>query len=145
MERGFRLEKIDLFGAFDNPSIPQILVEVLHFLTDIVDSGRTCLNMLESQRKRGDSVEGIRRRLVGLRLSERGFPRHGYPVVSDGADVGEVTSGVVSPSLGIGVAMGYVPTELAAADTELGVRIRDKVIPAVVQRPPFYKEGSVRK
>jgi aminomethyltransferase len=90
-------------------------------------------------------AEGIQRRLVGLRLSERGFPRHGYPVVSGGSDVGEVTSGVVSPSLGIGVAMGYVPTELAAADSEVGIRIRDKVIPAVVQRLPFYKEGSVRR
>ena len=88
---------------------------------------------------------GVTRRLVGLTLTERGFPRHGYPVVSGGKDVGEVTSGVVSPSLGFGVAMGYVPAELAQAGTEVGVRIRDKVIPAVVQRPPFYTEGSVRR
>ena len=89
--------------------------------------------------------EGVTRRLVGMKLTERGFPRHGYPVVSQGQDVGEVTSGVVSPSLGVGVAMGYVPTELAKAGTEVGVRIRDKVIPAVVQRPPFYAHGSVRR
>ena len=89
--------------------------------------------------------EGVTRRLVGLRLTERGFPRHGYPVVSHDQDVGEVTSGVVSPSLGYGVAMGYVPTALAKAGTDVGVRIRNKVIPAVVQRPPFYKEGSVRR
>jgi aminomethyltransferase len=89
--------------------------------------------------------EGVTRRLVGLKLMDRGFPRHGYPVVFDGADVGEVTSGVVSPSLGFGVAMGYVPTELAKAGSEVGVRIRNRVIPAVVQRPPFYGEGSVRR
>jgi aminomethyltransferase len=89
--------------------------------------------------------EGIERRLVGLKLQERGFPRHGYPIAAQGKDVGEVTSGVVSPSLGIGVAMGYVPTELAKAGTELGVRIRKDVVPAVVQRPPFYTEGSVRR
>ena len=88
---------------------------------------------------------GVTRRLVGMKLTERGFPRHGYPVVSRGQDVGEVTSGVVSPSLGFGVAMGYVPTDLAKAGTEVGVRIRNKVIPAVVQRPPFYAEGSVRR
>jgi aminomethyltransferase len=88
---------------------------------------------------------GVTRRLVGLTLSERGFPRHGYPLVSGGQDVGEVTSGVVSPSLGFGIAMGYVPVELAKAGTEVGVRIRDKVIPAVVMRPPFYTEGSVRR
>jgi len=89
--------------------------------------------------------EGVTRRLVGLKLTERGFPRHGYPIVSQDKDVGEVTSGVVSPSLGFGVAMGYVPTELAKAGTEVGVRIRNKVIAAVVQRPPFYTEGSVRR
>jgi aminomethyltransferase len=88
---------------------------------------------------------GLSRRLVGMTLSERGFPRHGYPLVEDGNDVGVVTSGVVSPSLGIGVAMGYVPTHLTKPGTEVGVRIRDKVVPAVVQRPPFYKEGSIRR
>jgi aminomethyltransferase len=88
---------------------------------------------------------GVGRRLVGMKLTERGFPRHGYPVVSEGEDVGEVTSGVVSPSLGVGVAMGYVPTELAKPGTEVGIRIRDKIVPAVVQRPPFYTEGSVRR
>ncbi len=89
--------------------------------------------------------EGVTRRLVGMKLTERGFPRHGYPVVADGEDVGEVTSGVVGPSLGYGVAMGYVPTELSKKGTEVGVRIRDKVIPAVVQRPPFYTEGSIKR
>lgn len=89
--------------------------------------------------------EGVTRRLVGMKLTERGFPRHGYPVVHNGEDVGVVTSGVVGPSLGIGVAMGYVPTELAKPGTEVGVRIRDKVIGAVVQRPPFYTEGTVKK
>jgi aminomethyltransferase len=90
-------------------------------------------------------AKGIERRLVGLVLKERGFPRHGYPIVSNDTDVGEVTSGIVSPSLGIGVAMGYVPPDLAAAGTEVGVRIRKGVIPAVVQRPPFYTQGSVRR
>jgi len=90
-------------------------------------------------------AEGVTRRLVGLKLQDRGFPRHGYPIAFEGEDVGEVTSGVVSPSLGFGVAMGYVPTALAKAGSEVGIRIRDKVIPAVVQRPPFYGEGSVRK
>jgi aminomethyltransferase len=89
--------------------------------------------------------KGVDRRLVGMKLTERGFPRHGYPVVSGGEDVGEVTSGVVSPSLGVGVAMGYVPSELAKPGTEVGIRIRDKVVPALVQRPPFYTEGSVRR
>jgi aminomethyltransferase len=88
---------------------------------------------------------GVTRRLVGLKLTDRGFPRHGYPVVANGKDVGEVTSGVVSPSLGVGVAMGYVPPDLASPGTEVGIRIRDKVIPAVVHKPPFYTGGSIRR
>ncbi len=93
---------------------------------------------------------GVSRRLVGLRLTERGFPRPGYaivgdPSVGDDGAVGTMTSGTVSPTLGFGVAMGYVPVELAAAGTELGVAIRDRIIPAVVERPPFYTEGSIKR
>ena len=89
--------------------------------------------------------EGVPSKLVGIRLTERGFPRPGYAIVKDGNDVGSVTSGTVSPSLGYGIALGYVPAELAGPETELGIRIRDKVIPAVVARLPFYTEGSVRR
>ena len=88
--------------------------------------------------------DGVPRHLVGIRLTERGFPRPGYPIVHEENDVGTVTSGTVGPTLGYGIAMGYVPGELSAPDTPLGVRVRDKVIPGVVQRPPFYTEGSVR-
>ena len=89
--------------------------------------------------------DGLPVRLVGIRLTERGFPRPGYPIVFEGTDVGVVSSGTVSPSLGYGIAMGYVPPDMAAPDTALGVRVRDKVIPGVVQRPPFYTEGTVRR
>ena len=88
--------------------------------------------------------EGIRRKLVGFVLKERGFPRHGYPVRVDGEDVGEVTSGVVSPSLGEGVGMAYVPAEAAKPGTEVGIVIRGRAVPAEVVRPPFYREGSIR-
>ena len=89
--------------------------------------------------------QGVSPRLVGIRLSERGFPRPGYAIVHEGSDVGSVTSGTVSPSLGYGIALGYVPSELAGLDTEVGVRIRDRVIPAVVARLPFYAAGSIRR
>jgi aminomethyltransferase len=89
---------------------------------------------------------GIPRRLVGIRLDDRGFPRGGYSVTdSEGTDVGVVTSGTVSPSLGEGIAMGWVPTGLAAPGTAVGIRIRDKVLMGRVVRPPFYTEGSIRR
>lgn len=88
---------------------------------------------------------GPTRRLVGLRLTERGFPRPGYAILSEGAEVGVVTSGTLSPSLGEGIAMGYVPTDLAAPGTELEIEVRGRGTPAVVQRPPFYTDGSIKR
>lgn len=88
---------------------------------------------------------GVERRLVGIRLLDRGFPRPGYAVVSDGRAVGVLTSGTVSPSLGQGVAMGYVPTELSKPDTPVQIDVRGRTLNAVVQRPPFYTDGSIRR
>ena len=58
------------------------------------------------------------RRLVSLKFDDpKAFPRAGYAVVDDnGNEIGKITSGTISPVLGVGVAMGYVPRESAAAD-----------------------------
>jgi len=92
---------------------------------------------------------GVARKLVGLRLTERGFPRPGYPIVRAGSDgterTGEVTSGTVSPSLGVGIALGYVEVGDASPGTELAVEIRGEPVAATVERPPFYRDGSIRR
>lgn len=88
---------------------------------------------------------GVERRLVGLRLTGKGFPRPGYDIVSDGEVVGTVTSGTVSPTLGYGVALGYVPVALSKPDTTLAIDARGRLVEAIVQRPPFYTEGSIRR
>lgn len=88
---------------------------------------------------------GVRERLVGFICQERGFPRHGYTVQIDGEAVGEVTSGIVSPMLQQGIGMAYVPAESAKPGTRIDIMVRDKAIPAEIVRPPFYKDGSVRK
>ena len=88
---------------------------------------------------------GVERRLVGLRLTARGFPRPGYRIVADGREVGTVTSGTLSPTLGEGIAMGFVETAHAAAGSEVAVEIRGHDVPAVVQRPPFYTDGSIKR
>jgi aminomethyltransferase len=88
---------------------------------------------------------GLPRRLVGMLLGERAFPRHGYPIVFEGEASGVVTSGTLSPSLGIGVAMGYVPPAAHPAGTRLQVDARGKLLDATVTRPPFYTSGSIRR
>jgi aminomethyltransferase len=88
---------------------------------------------------------GLEQRMVGLTATERGFPRTGYAIVSGGSTVGSVTSGTVSPSLGVGIAMGYVPTKLAASGTPLRIDARGRPFDAVVSKTPFYTEGSIRR
>jgi aminomethyltransferase len=90
-------------------------------------------------------ASGVPRRLVGLTVTERGFPRAGYDILSGGQAVGTVTSGTMSPSLGIGIAMGYVPPELSKKGTELQIDARGKPIGAVVSAMPFYTKGSIRR
>jgi aminomethyltransferase len=88
---------------------------------------------------------GVARRLVGLVATERGFPRSGYPVVAGGESVGVVTSGTMSPSLGVGIAMGFVPSELSTKGTALEIDARGRPIAAVVSSTPFYTKGSIQR
>jgi aminomethyltransferase len=85
------------------------------------------------------SAEGVQRKLVGLKLEGRAIPRHGYPVLHNGAVVGTVTSGTWSPSLQAGIALASVASSSAAIGTELGVEIRGKTEPATVVKRPFYR------
>ena len=88
---------------------------------------------------------GVREKLVGFVCTERGFPRHGYVVRVNGEPAGEVTSGIVSPMLQQGVGMAYVPADASKQGTKIEIMVRDKPIAAEVTRPPFYREGTVRK
>ena len=83
---------------------------------------------------------GVARKLVGIKLLERGVPRHGYPIVdADGNAVGEVTSGTMAPSLNEAIGMAYVPTASAAPGSIVFVEIRGKALKAEVVSLPFYK------
>jgi aminomethyltransferase len=83
---------------------------------------------------------GVHRKLVGFEMKERAIPRQHYPILDgEGNPLGEVTSGTMSPMTGIGIGMGYVRTDRAATGSEIFIGIRNKMVPAVVVRPPFYK------
>ncbi|MFI5201837.1 MAG: glycine cleavage system aminomethyltransferase GcvT [Candidatus Kapaibacterium sp.] len=88
--------------------------------------------------------KGLTRKLVGLITDEKGaIMRHGHKIVDEsGNQIGEVTSGNISPMLNKAIAMGYVPTALSKEGTEIIVEIRPgKVVKAKVQKPPFVKTG----
>ncbi|MFN6943654.1 MAG: glycine cleavage system aminomethyltransferase GcvT [Cytophagaceae bacterium] len=83
--------------------------------------------------------EGVKRKLVGFKMTERGIPRGGYELLNtSGTSIGQVTSGTQSPSLGIGIGMGYVTSENAIPGKEILVRVRNKDIKAEVTKMPFY-------
>ncbi len=85
--------------------------------------------------------EGVSRKLVAFELTERGIPRHDYEIADkEGNVIGIVTSGTMSPSLGKGIGLGYVPTALAPVDSEIYIRIRKNDVPAKVVKLPFYKK-----
>ncbi|MGH2455894.1 MAG: glycine cleavage system aminomethyltransferase GcvT [Candidatus Limnocylindria bacterium] len=82
---------------------------------------------------------GARRRLVGLVMRDNAIARHGYPLRVDGREVGEVTSGTASPTLGERIAMGFLPVELAAPGASLEVVVRDRPYRAEQVKLPFYR------
>ncbi|MEY4461128.1 MAG: glycine cleavage system aminomethyltransferase GcvT, partial [Bacteroidota bacterium] len=84
--------------------------------------------------------QGVARKLVGIKLLDRGVPRHGYPIVdASGAAVGVVTSGTMSPSINEAIGLAYVPTASAAPGSTVWVEVRGKALKAEVVTLPFYK------
>lgn len=84
--------------------------------------------------------EGVKRKLVGFELIDKGIPRQHYPICdAQGNKIGEVTSGTMSPSLNKPIGMGYVPTELSSPGSEIFIEIRGKLLKAQVVKLPFYK------
>lgn len=81
---------------------------------------------------------GITKRMVGFKMIDKGFPRHDYQIKdASGNIIGKVTSGTISPVLGIGVGLGYVTVEHSKPETEIFIDIRGKAIRAVISKPPF--------
>ncbi len=84
--------------------------------------------------------EGIQRKLVGLDVQERRVPRHGYIIVDgDGTEIGHVTSGTQSPTLGSPIGMGYVSLDHAEIGTQVFIVAGKKQLPATVVKPPFVQ------
>ncbi|MGZ8901847.1 MAG: glycine cleavage T C-terminal barrel domain-containing protein, partial [Limisphaerales bacterium] len=98
-----------------------------------------------AQSLRDQKANGPQKRLVAFKMTGKSPPpRADYPIWSDGASsaIGAITSGTQSPTLGVGLGLGYVPAALAAPDTRLQIEIRGNKFPAVVVKKPFYKRSS---
>ena len=83
-------------------------------------------------------AEGVQRKLVGFKMIDRGIPRHEYPLKSvEGAPIGHVTSGTMSPCLKVGIGLGYVDAAYAAPGTVIAVEVRGRLLRAEVVKYPF--------
>ncbi len=88
-----------------------------------------------------ESLKIPENKLIGFKLEDRGIPRKGYDIVDgQGKKIGEVTSGTMSPTLGVGIGLGYVPTVFADINSKIYIQIRKHEILATVVKLPFYKK-----
>ena len=93
----------------------------------------TAKEILEEQK-----ANGIEKKLVGLEMIDKGIPRHNYEIKDyTGATIGNVTSGTQSPSLNKAIGMGYVPTAYSTLNTNVFIKVRDKLLQAKVVKMPF--------
>ena len=84
--------------------------------------------------------QGVTKKLVAFEMIDRGIPRHDYPILdAAGKVIGKVTSGTMSPSMKVGIGLGYVSTAFTALDSEIFIEIREKGVKAKVVKLPFYK------
>ncbi len=105
---------------------------ITKFTKDFVDA-----DFLAKQKE-----EGIKRKLIAFEMMDRGIPRQGYKIQdADGNEIGNVTSGTMSPSMKVGIGLGYVTKTLSALDSEIYINIREKGVKAKIVKLPFYKKG----
>ena len=100
-------------------------------------------NFLGREQLLKQKQEGVKRKLVGLEMSEPGIARSHYPIFKQGERTGEVTSGTKSPTLGRAIALGYVQAEHGAVGSGVEVEIRDRQVGARIVPLPFYRRQPV--
>lgn len=97
-------------------------------------------DFINSEALKAQKEAGLKRKLVGFEMIDRGIPRGHYELCdAEGNKLGEVTSGTQSPTLQKGIGLGYVPTEFSKAGTEIFVKVRDRLLKAQVVKTPFVK------
>lgn len=129
LEMGFPLYGNDLTD--DTSPIEAGLGWITKFNKHFINSG--------TLRQQKDT--GVERKLVGFIVREKGIPRAGYPIFNaDGDIIGKVTSGTMSPSMGIGIGLGYVKSAYATPGTHIAISVRNKSLSAVVEKLPLLKK-----
>jgi aminomethyltransferase len=131
LEMGFALYGNDI----DDSTSP--IEAGLGWITKFVDGK----NFIDRELLLNQKNQGVERKLAGFEMLEKAIPRHGYTIVDEeGNDIGVVTSGTMSPSLKIGIGMGYVKTRYSEPGSEISISIRNKNLKAKIVKFPFYSK-----
>jgi aminomethyltransferase len=116
--------------------------------TTPIEAGHGFFVSLDKREFNGRSVlaeqkqHGVKKKLVAFKMTDKSAPpRPHYPIWVNGVNAGEVTSGTQSPSLNLGIGMGYVPPEFATSDTKIEIEIRGKRVGAIVVPKPIYRKS----
>lgn len=108
----------------------------LAWITKFVDGN----DFIDREKWQAEKDNGVPQRLKGFVLEERGIPRQHYKVVdSHGNEIGEVTSGTMSPIINKGIGMAYLNKGFWKEDSEIFIQVRNKQLKALVKKPPFNK------
>ena len=95
-------------------------------------------NFIAKEKVEKLKAEGIQKKLVGIKMLEKGIPRHDYEITdNEGKNIGRITSGTQSPSLQKAIALGYVNMEHSKIGTQINIKIREKLVKAEVVKMPF--------
>jgi len=95
-------------------------------------------DFVNSEALLAEKEAGLKNRLVGFKMIDRGIPRHDYPITDGhGTVIGRVTSGTQSPTLDEAIGLGYVPIGMKDPGTEIYIQIRNKELKAEVVKIPF--------
>jgi aminomethyltransferase len=147
---GYGLEPAGL-GARDTLRLEAALALYGHELDDTTSPLEAGLDRFVKRKRGGfighEAIEareraGRTRQLVGFEMTGKGIGRADHSILSSGEQVGRVTSGAPSPSLGKSIGLGYVPPGLAEPGTEIEIEIRGKAVAAKVVTTPFTHEGA---
>ncbi len=131
-EMGFLLSGQD-FDYEDDPRNPYEAKVSFTVKLDTEFVGRDALERVKE--------EGVEETFVGIRLIDRGVPRHGYDITNtDDTIIGTVTSGTMSPTLNEPIGLGYVPTDYADPGTVIRVMVRGQSKKAKIESTPFLKD-----
>ncbi|MEM9340768.1 MAG: glycine cleavage system aminomethyltransferase GcvT, partial [Bacteroidota bacterium] len=93
---------------------------------------------IHAENLKAQKEKGVEKKLVGFQMVDKGIPRNGYEIMDEHENIiGKVTSGTLSPSLNIGIGMGYVSKEHSSPNQDLFIKVRNKNLKANVTKPPF--------